>query len=84
MEQCGSATEAGVQGLLEMNFSNKARPNCVPHFVWLRRECPRCNSLKFKPAELGSFDSLLAICSAAGSLRVLLAPLICVPRQSVQ
>ena len=46
-----------------MNFSNKTWPKWVPHFVWLRRECPRCNSLKFKPAELRPIDGLLAMCA---------------------
>jgi len=27
--------------------------------VWLRRECPRCNSIKFKAAEQRPVDSLL-------------------------
>jgi hypothetical protein len=44
-----------------MNFSSRTWPNWVPHFVWLRRECPRCNSLKFKPAELRPIDSLLVM-----------------------
>ncbi len=44
-----------------MNFSNRTWPGWVPHFVWLRRECPRCNSIKFKPAELRPVDSLLAM-----------------------
>jgi hypothetical protein len=29
--------------------------------LWIRRECPRCNSVKFKPAELRSFDGLLSM-----------------------
>ncbi len=44
-----------------MNFSNRTWPKWVPHFVWIRRECPRCNSLKFKPAELRPIDSLLVM-----------------------
>jgi len=44
-----------------MNFSNRTWPTWVPHLLWIRRECPRCNSLKFKPAELRSFDGLLGM-----------------------
>jgi hypothetical protein len=44
-----------------MNFSNRTWPNWVPRLLWIRRECPRCNSLKFKPAELRSFDGLLSM-----------------------
>jgi len=29
--------------------------------LWIRRKCPRCNSVKFKQAELRSFDGLLAM-----------------------
>ena len=42
-----------------MNFSNRNWPDWIPHFVWLRRECPRCNSIKFKAAERRPVDSLL-------------------------
>jgi hypothetical protein len=29
--------------------------------LWIRRECPRCNSLKFKSAELRPIDGLLSM-----------------------
>ena len=35
-----------------MNFSNRAWPDWVPRLLWIRHECPWCNSLKFKQAEL--------------------------------
>ena len=35
-------------------------PDWLPHLLWIRRKCPRCNSVKFKQAELRSFDGLLA------------------------
>jgi hypothetical protein len=44
-----------------MDFSNRTWPAWVPHFVWLRHECPRCNSIKFKPAERRPVDGLLAM-----------------------
>jgi hypothetical protein len=44
-----------------MNFSSRTRRKWVPHYVWLPRECPRCNSIKFKTEELRSFDRLLAM-----------------------
>ena len=36
-------------------------PEWLPHLLWIRRECPRCNSVSFKPAELRLFDGLLAM-----------------------
>jgi hypothetical protein len=44
-----------------MNFSNRTWPAWVPQLLWIRRECPRCNSLKFKQAELRQFDWLLSM-----------------------
>jgi hypothetical protein len=44
-----------------MNFSNRTWPAWLPHALWIRRECPRCNSLKFKQAELRPFDWLLSM-----------------------
>jgi hypothetical protein len=44
-----------------VNFSNRTWHRWVPRFVWLRRECPVCNSIQFKQAELRSFDGLLAM-----------------------
>jgi len=44
-----------------MNFSNRTWPNWVPRLLWIRRECPWCNSLKFKQAELRPIDGLLSL-----------------------
>jgi len=44
-----------------MNFSTRTWPDWVPRMLWIRRECPRCNSLKFKPAELRPIDGLLSM-----------------------
>jgi hypothetical protein len=35
-------------------------PDWLPHPLWIRA-CPRCDSMKFKPAELRSFDGLLSL-----------------------
>ena len=48
-------------GVVEMDFSKRTWPNWVPHLVWVRRECPACNSIKFKTAELRPVDGLLAM-----------------------
>ena len=62
-----------------MNFSKRTWPNWVPHFLWIRRECPRCNSLKFKQAELRPVRwPAEHVCAAAGSLHVLLAAVLLV------
>lgn len=29
--------------------------------IWTKRQCPFCNSVQFKPAELRSFDGLLSM-----------------------
>ncbi len=44
-----------------MNIEAMTWPNWLPRVLWIRRICPRCNSRKFKPAELHSFDGLLAM-----------------------
>jgi hypothetical protein len=44
-----------------MNFSNKTWPRWVPRMLWTRHECPSCNSLQSKQAELRSFDGLLSM-----------------------
>jgi hypothetical protein len=44
-----------------MNFSNRSRPKWLPRLLWVRWECPICNSLKFKQAELRPVDGLLAM-----------------------
>jgi len=33
----------------------------MPHVIGGRRQCPRCNSVTFKQAELRSFDELLGM-----------------------
>ena len=43
-----------------MSNGKRNWPDWLPHLLCIRRECPRCNSIKFKPAELRSFDGLLA------------------------
>jgi hypothetical protein len=35
--------------------------NWLPHLLWIHRQRPRCNSVKFKPAELYPFDGLLSM-----------------------
>lgn len=44
-----------------MNFANRMRPAWFPRLLWIRHECPACNSLKFKPAELRPIDGLLGM-----------------------
>jgi hypothetical protein len=44
-----------------MSTANQNCPNWLPHLLWLRHKCPRCNSVEFKPAELHSFDGLLSM-----------------------
>ena len=44
-----------------MNFSNRTWPNWVPRLLWIRHECPWCNSLKFKQAELRPIEGLLSL-----------------------
>lgn len=36
-------------------------PNPVLGLIWTKHECPRCNSVEFKPAELRSFDGLISM-----------------------
>jgi hypothetical protein len=44
-----------------MSNSSRNWPDWLPHLIWMRHECPRCNSVKFKEAELRSVDGLLAL-----------------------
>ena len=44
-----------------MNSANQHDPLWMPHFIWTKHECPHCNSLQFKPAELRSIDALLSM-----------------------
>jgi hypothetical protein len=44
-----------------MSYTWRNWPDWLPHPLWIRRVCPRCDSLKFKPAELRPFDGLLSM-----------------------
>jgi hypothetical protein len=44
-----------------MNTATRVWPNWLPHVILLKHQCPRCNSVGFKPAERHSFDGLLAL-----------------------
>lgn len=44
-----------------MNVETMTWPNWLPRVLGIRRVCPRCESVKFKPAELRSFDGLLGL-----------------------
>jgi len=44
-----------------MANSGRDWPDWLPHVLCFERKCPRCNSLKFKQAELRSIDELLAM-----------------------
>lgn len=43
-----------------MNAETMTWPNWLPRVLWIRN-CPRCKSDKFKPAELRPLDGLLAM-----------------------
>jgi hypothetical protein len=36
-------------------------PNWLPRVLWMRRMCPSCTSIEFKPAELRPLDGVLAL-----------------------
>ena len=44
-----------------MDTTHRDRPTWLPQLIWFRHECPRCNSVQFKPAELRPFDGLLSM-----------------------
>jgi hypothetical protein len=44
-----------------MSSTSWTWPEWLPHSLLLRRRCPRCNSVKFKQAELRPLDSLLSM-----------------------
>jgi hypothetical protein len=44
-----------------MSSASWTWPEWLPHPLFIRRRCPRCNSVKFKPAELRPLDSLLSM-----------------------
>lgn len=44
-----------------MNTVSQHWPNWLPHLIWMKHKCPCCDSVKFKAAELRSFDELLSM-----------------------
>src|SRR4051812_1632375 len=44
-----------------MSITKQDWPNWLPHMLWIHRQCPRCASVKFKPAETRPFDELLSM-----------------------
>jgi hypothetical protein len=44
-----------------MTATTTTRPNWLPRVLWLRRVCPCCNSVQFKPGELHTLDGLYAM-----------------------
>ncbi len=44
-----------------MGTANRNWPMWLPHLLWLRHKCPRCNGGQFKAAEQHSFDGLLGM-----------------------
>lgn len=44
-----------------MKIANKFWPDWLQQVLWMKRECPRCNSIQFKPAELRTWDGLLGM-----------------------
>jgi len=47
-----------AKGMSHMNWS---RPHWAPRVLWIRRKCPCCNSVQFKPSELRPYDQLLSL-----------------------
>ena len=60
-EQLGDAYYRSTEGKLQMNVETMTWPNWLPRVLWIRRACPRCNSVQFKPGELHSIDGLLGL-----------------------
>ncbi len=46
-----------------MSQSGLNWPSRIPRLLWMRRECPLCNSFEFKMAESGVLDGILALLS---------------------
>jgi len=44
-----------------MNVATLTWPDWLPRVLWMRRVCPRCESVQFKPAELRFYDGLLSM-----------------------
>jgi hypothetical protein len=55
--------ERGDKSGRDRHMSSPGRhwPDWLPHPLWIRRVCPRCESVRFKPAEARAFDGLLAM-----------------------
>jgi len=49
--------------------SHRNWPDWLPHLLWIRRKCPRCNSDNFKQAEPRSFDGFLSLLFALRPVR---------------
>jgi hypothetical protein len=44
-----------------MGVGTTTWPDWLPRVLWIRRVCPRCTSVQFKPGELRPFDGLLGL-----------------------
>lgn len=44
-----------------MNIAAMTWPLWLPRVLWLRRRCPCCKSVAFKPAELRPYDGILGL-----------------------
>jgi len=44
-----------------MNTAGLNWPGLFPKLLWMRRQCPLCSSLEFKPAEPESLDRLFGL-----------------------
>ena len=44
-----------------MSETSWLRPSWAPWLPLIRRQCPHCNSVKFKTAELRPYDGLLGL-----------------------
>jgi hypothetical protein len=44
-----------------MSITKQDWPNWLPHMLWIHRQCPRCASVNFKPAEMRQLDELLSM-----------------------
>ena len=62
-----------------MDHTCRNWPQWLPRLLWLHRKCPRCNSVKFKEAELRSVRRIAQhVCHTSNSLHVLLATVLLV------
>jgi hypothetical protein len=52
-----------------MSIETMTWPRWLPRVLWIRRMCPRCNSVQFKAAELRPLDSLLGLLFALRPVR---------------